>query len=210
MTDRIPLRQLQASDPDLPAGSLADWLASKTSAGSRPAVSNVPCGACNACCRSGYFIQIHPDEADTLAHIPSVHLFGVPGLPGHRLLGGAESACPMLVDDACSIYEHRPRSCRTFDCRLFAATGLDPGDDKPLIRAQAKRWYFDKKPEKNADKSANKSGESDREPDLHRDVREAATRIAADTSDLSDADRANPIRVGYAAVSTVNGDTNKR
>ena len=25
----------------------------------------------------------------------------------------------MLVDDACSIYEHRPRACRTYDCRIF-------------------------------------------------------------------------------------------
>ena len=33
----------------------------------------------------------------------------------------------MLVDGRCSIYEHRPRTCRTYDCRIFTATGLDVG-----------------------------------------------------------------------------------
>jgi hypothetical protein len=50
--------------------------------------------------------------------------------------------CPMFVDGGCSIYEHRPRTCRTYDCRVFAGAGVAPDDDKPLIVAQARRWRF--------------------------------------------------------------------
>jgi Fe-S-cluster containining protein len=50
--------------------------------------------------------------------------------------------CPMLTTDGCSIYEHRPRTCRTYDCRVFPATGLAPDDDQVLIAARAARWGF--------------------------------------------------------------------
>ena len=39
--------------------------------------------------------------------------------------------CPMLTDAGCSIYAHRPRTCRTFDCRVFTAAGLSP--ESPAI-----------------------------------------------------------------------------
>jgi Fe-S-cluster containining protein len=51
----------------------------------------------------------------------------------------------MLADGGCSIYEHRPRTCRTYDCRIFPATGLavDEGDPaKADIARQARRWRF--------------------------------------------------------------------
>ena len=49
----------------------------------------------------------------------------------------------MLVDDKCSIYEHRPRTCRVYDCRVFPAAGVTTDDaDKVLIDQQAKRWRF--------------------------------------------------------------------
>ena len=49
----------------------------------------------------------------------------------------------MLVDEQCSIYEHRPKTCRTYDCRVFPAAGLRVGDDaKILIDQQAARWRF--------------------------------------------------------------------
>jgi uncharacterized protein len=51
--------------------------------------------------------------------------------------------CPMLVDGACSIYEHRPRTCRTYDCRVFAASGLELDDPaKSAISDQVSRWEF--------------------------------------------------------------------
>jgi hypothetical protein len=48
----------------------------------------------------------------------------------------------MLINNKCSIYEHRPRTCRTYDCRIFAAARLDVDDDKILIARQARRWRF--------------------------------------------------------------------
>src|SRR5262249_61313433 len=87
---------------------------------------------------------VRPDETRTLARIPKALLVPAPGLPkGHRVMGyDANGHCPMLVDNACSIYADRPQTCRTYDCRVFAATGIDPGD-KPLIRERADAWRFD-------------------------------------------------------------------
>ena len=49
----------------------------------------------------------------------------------------------MLVEGTCSIYEHQPRACRTYDCRVFTAAGLDAAaDGKPLIAERARRWRF--------------------------------------------------------------------
>ena len=103
----------------------------------------MPCGACSACCTASQFVHIAPDEKLTLSHIPRELLFPAPGLPqGHVLLGYDDRGhCPLLVDGRCSIYDFRPRTCRTYDCRVFAAAGVEP--DKPGIAAQAQRWKFD-------------------------------------------------------------------
>jgi Fe-S-cluster containining protein len=51
--------------------------------------------------------------------------------------------CPMLIDGRCSIYEHRPRTCRIYDCRIFPAAGLAlDGEEKVLIARRAGRWRF--------------------------------------------------------------------
>ena len=108
--------------------------------------ADVPCGSCTGCCTSSQFVHIEPDETDTLAHIPRELLFPAPFRPpGHVLLGYDERGhCPMLVDSQCTIYEHRPRTCRTYDCRIFPATGLSLEDDpeKAAIARQARRWQF--------------------------------------------------------------------
>jgi Fe-S-cluster containining protein len=129
------------------AGRFSEWLdhldaASCDAPGAIGAV--VPCGACTACCTSSQFVHIAPDETDTLARVPPALRFPAPGLPkGHVVLGYDEhGCCPMLVDGACSIYEHRPRTCRVYDCRVFAATGVTP-DGQPAIAARVVRWRFD-------------------------------------------------------------------
>jgi hypothetical protein len=108
--------------------------------------SDVPCNGCTACCSSAQFVHIGPDETDTLAHIPPGLLFPAPRLPrGHVVLGYDERGrCPMLADNGCSIYEHRPVTCRTYDCRIFPASDVVLDDDaKVLIADQARRWRFD-------------------------------------------------------------------
>ena len=49
----------------------------------------------------------------------------------------------MLIDDRCSIYEDRPVTCRTYDCRIFTAAGLEIDErDKAPIARQVRRWRF--------------------------------------------------------------------
>ena len=110
------------------------------------ASADVPCGDCTACCTSSQFVHIGPDEFDALAVIPTDLLFPEPGLPpGHLLMGyDRRGHCPMLVDGQCSVYENRPRTCRTYDCRIFAATGIEidePG--KARIAERVRCWRFD-------------------------------------------------------------------
>ncbi|MGZ4672350.1 MAG: YkgJ family cysteine cluster protein [Ilumatobacteraceae bacterium] len=130
---------------DLEAGDFGSWLAQMQGALRGEHGSDVPCNGCTACCTSSQFVHIGPDETDTLAHIPPELLFPAPRLPrGHMLLGYDERGhCPMLIDNRCSIYEHRPVTCRTYDCRIFPATALSvDGEDKVLIAQQAQRWRF--------------------------------------------------------------------
>jgi uncharacterized protein len=132
------------SEPqDLEAGEFSAWMNELDEALCGKRASDVPCDGCTACCTASQFIHIGPDETDTLAHIPKALLFPAPGLPrGHVLLGYDDRGrCPLLVDDRCSIYAHRPRTCRTYDCRVFPAAGLVNDDDARIAR-QARRWRF--------------------------------------------------------------------
>ena len=134
----------ERAEEDLVAGDFSAWLDAMQRALRGERDADVPCAGCTACCTSAQFVHIEPDETDTLAHIPSELLFPAPRLPrGHLLLGYDERGhCPMLVDNQCSIYEHRPRTCRTYDCRIFAATGVEVDDDKPEIAQRVRRWRF--------------------------------------------------------------------
>jgi hypothetical protein len=127
----------------LPAGRFSTWLRDIRNALAEDRGMNVPCGECDACCRSSYFIHIKPDETRTLRRIPKELLFPAPLLPnGHMVLGYDKyGRCPLLIDNKCSIYKFRPSTCRSFDCRILAATGLAvKGND--LIARQAQRWNF--------------------------------------------------------------------
>ena len=91
------------------------------------------------------FIHIKPDERQTIRRIPRGLLFPAPGLPmGHVLMGyNDEGHCPMLVDNECSIYEHRPQTCRDYDCRVFAATGVAVDEQTQAeIADRVKAWVF--------------------------------------------------------------------
>ncbi|HKP96688.1 MAG TPA: DUF1801 domain-containing protein [Fibrobacteria bacterium] len=130
--------------PEIPTDGFSDWLDRTRRAQTTGQGADVPCGACRGCCTSAYFIPIGPGETETLARIPRKFRFPAPGLPqGHVLLGYDENGhCPMFVDNACSIYAHRPQTCRDYDCRIFPATGLPVDEGKPAISRQAGRWKF--------------------------------------------------------------------
>jgi len=129
--------------PDLPAGSFSSWLRDMRTTLLDDGGADVPCDGCTACCTSSYFIHVGPDETRTIARIPAELLFRAPDLPTGNVLMGydEEGRCPMLRGEACSIYEQRPLTCRNYDCRVYAAAGIDA--DRPLITERARRWAFD-------------------------------------------------------------------
>jgi hypothetical protein len=175
------------AEPPLTAGGFSDWLTQMQRALRGEGESDVPCGSCTGCCTSSQFVHIEPDEADALAHIPAELLFPAPRLPsGHVLMGYDENGhCPMLVDGGCSIYEHRPRTCRTYDCRIFAAAAVDVDDPaQAAIAARVRRWRFEHP--------------SDLDRVQHDAVRAAAVFIREHPSDLPDG--ASPVNATQHAL----------
>ncbi len=178
------------ADASLHAGDFSAWLAGMKLALAGKADSDVPCDGCTACCTSSQFVHIEPDETETLARIPAALLFPAPRQPrGNVLLGYDEKGhCPMLIDGACSIYEHRPRTCRTYDCRVFPAAGVDLDDaDKAAVARRARQWRFDF------------PAEIDH---VERDAVKAAARFVAEHDDLFP-DGATPVSATQRAVLAV-------
>jgi uncharacterized protein len=137
------------------AGAFAHWLQAYREAQTQAEpTGNVPCGDCNGCCRASYFIQIHSDERETLARIAPLHLTRRAGdnEPKWTLDQSCAGACPMLVQGACSIYDARPRTCRRFDCRVFAAAGVSPGAwPRAAVNARVWQWRFELASEEDVD-----------------------------------------------------------
>ena len=128
------------------AGSFVTWLGQITAAVTDGADSQVPCGSCSACCRSSQFILVTDRDLEARRVIPADLLFAAPGLPqGNHVMGyDAEGCCPMFVDQRCSIYANRPQACRTYDCRIFAATGIDVAiDGHDEIASRVGQWQFE-------------------------------------------------------------------
>lgn len=126
------------------AGPFGEWLDGIRRAIEGVAESDVACGSCRACCQSSQFVRIGRDEVETLARIPKALLFPAPGAPESEVVLGYDQtgACPMLGDAGCTIYSDRPKTCRTYDCRVFAAAGIDADPERPLIVERARRWVF--------------------------------------------------------------------
>lgn len=104
----------------------------------------VACGACVGCCTSSYYIRIRPHESEALRQIPPGQLIDDPASPGTRLMGyDTRGHCPMFRDGGCSIYSHRPDTCRTYDCRVFTAAGMDAGTGRDVINERVGRWQFE-------------------------------------------------------------------
>lgn len=129
----------------LPAGDFSQWLEETRQGFINEKGATVACGDCRGCCTSSYFVHIRPEEKGALAVIDRKLLFPAPGLPkGHKLMGYFENGfCPMMTDQGCKIYAHRPITCRNYDCRIFAAAGLAAGgEEKATINARILQWEF--------------------------------------------------------------------
>lgn len=152
---------------EIPAGEFSSWLLGFRSSLRDGTANEVACGDCVGCCSSSYFIHVGSDEKDTLRHLPKDLAIPAPGMDSGNLLIGyqPDGRCPLLGDDRrCSFYAHRPRTCRAYDCRVFAAAGIAAGGhDKSTINERVKSWKFEY------------ASEADRR--THRSVRQAAKFI---------------------------------
>jgi len=155
---REPGEEAQAALVQVAAGEFTAWLKA-TEAALRGGAGGaaVSCGTCRGCCRASMFIHIKPEETRTLKRIPRGLQFAAPGMPkGHVLLGYNERGeCPMLVGNECSIYEDRPQTCRDYDCRIFAATGIavDAASQAEIAR-RVREWVFSYEDEASREKQA--------------------------------------------------------
>jgi Fe-S-cluster containining protein len=127
----------------LPAGNFSEWLRAMRAALSGGPGMDVACGDCVGCCTSSYSIKVRAGEA-ARDHIPPRHLVPSPGEHGTQLMGfDAAGHCPMFAGGGCSIYRHRPDTCRTYDCRIFTAAGMQAGVGKTTINERVARWRFE-------------------------------------------------------------------
>ena len=131
------------------AGPFATWLKQLLDAVAKPATGmDVPCGDCTACCQSSLFIHIADDEPAREA-IPHVLQFPAPGKSKTWVMGYNEHGrCPMLKvtgeNATCTVYNARPNTCRTFDCRVFTATEIYPSEPSQQAMAnRAQQWQFE-------------------------------------------------------------------
>jgi uncharacterized protein len=132
-----------ATTPDaVAAGPFGDWLRRMRRSLQGNEGMDVPCGDCVGCCVSGYSVQLRPEDERARAQIPAELLVSPPGFPpGHLTVQPKpDGLCPMLHAGRCTIYHVRPQTCLDYDCRIFAAAGIDAG--KPIIDKRVREWRF--------------------------------------------------------------------
>jgi uncharacterized protein len=107
------------------------------------AEADVPCDGCVGCCVSSYPIPLRPTDTVALARVPDPYLQWQSGGASSARMGFRDDGtCPMLVERRCTIYAERPRTCRDYDCRIYAAAGLLPDGDRPVIQQRVGEWCF--------------------------------------------------------------------
>jgi hypothetical protein len=101
--------------------------------------ASVPCGACTACCRAPTL------AVDLVGDEPSRYRCHLDRDGSRHILDkNPDGSCVYLVDGRCSIYHDRPKSCRRYDCRPYALTGVLPCDDPVVIEA-INQWRVEHK-----------------------------------------------------------------
>ncbi len=136
---------MESEGDPVDAGEFADWLERFAAALRGDEGTDVPCGDCTGCCTSGYSLQLRPSDGPALALIPAERLLRVPGFAADErtLPARVDGSCQLLEAGRCSIYHARPQTCRDYDCRVFAAAGVDAGGpDKVVINRRVRAWRF--------------------------------------------------------------------
>jgi Fe-S-cluster containining protein len=131
---------------EVAAGAFGAWLAETRSALRGGSGMRVPCGDCIGCCVSSYFIPVRPEDKRAFELIPDHFLARTQDLSGGQWVMGYrdDGTCPMLAHGKCTIYADRPQTCRDYDCRIFAAAGIEAGGaDKEVINRRVREWRFE-------------------------------------------------------------------
>lgn len=123
-----------------PSGSVTTFIR-KLARGAEKGNVSVPCGSCNACCRSSkVLVNLYPDELKKFPDaVLDKEMSTDPGSTQWRLPKREDGTCVYLIEGKCSIYAGRPRSCRTYDCRFQLFTGVRRGDD-PIMDEAISQW----------------------------------------------------------------------
>lgn len=108
------------------AGSPTDLLQrrqelnARSSSGERVDAS-VPCNGCKSCCHhEDVEVRAEQERAEDLRYLDLVQT-----QEGRTVLRKRDDgACAHLVSSGCAVYDHRPRACRMYDCRIRAIAGL--------------------------------------------------------------------------------------
>ena len=127
------------------AGDFGAWLSQAREALRGSAGNPVPCGDCTGCCTSSYSIEVRPTDAAALERIPEKSLFrSTRSAAGNwTVRPNPDGRCPMLGCGKCTIYAQRPQTCLDYDCRVFAAAGIEAGGaDKAVINRRVAQWRF--------------------------------------------------------------------
>jgi Fe-S-cluster containining protein len=130
---------------EFPAGAFSAWLRAMRAALAGNSGMDVACGDCRGCCTSSYFIKVRAHENAALERIGADNLRPVPGATSGAMLMGFDEQghCFMYANGNCSIYSDRPETCRTYDCRVYTAAGMNAGPDKSVINDRIARWRFE-------------------------------------------------------------------
>lgn len=131
------------TDNPVAAGPFGRWLMQARAALRGTGGMDVPCGECVGCCTSSYSILLRPHDA-ALDVVPVKFLSSVPGLayPHAKMNPLQNGHCPMFQQGKCSIYAQRPQTCLDYDCRVFAAAGIQTGNNRPVINQRIRQWRF--------------------------------------------------------------------
>lgn len=73
--------------------------------------AKVPCGECRKCCRDFQAVPVLDKDKDRYPY-KTEQIGGIPILKRK-----ANGDCFYLEESGCTIHEHRPATCRVFDCR---------------------------------------------------------------------------------------------
>jgi len=137
---RVNFRSSSVSEV-LQAGPFRAWLAQFVASLRGHGGTDVPCGTCVGCCVSGYPVPIRATDAldDVL---PREYVVSVSSI-SKVLVAREDGTCPMLQQSGCLIYSRRPQTCRDYDCRVFAAAGIDAGGpERSVINERVRAWRF--------------------------------------------------------------------